>query len=278
MSRPPGAWARTWTKCARWLLALAAIGLALAIEPAAAFGQTDEIQVYDASIAAPGVVNLTWHNNYTPDGRTQASFPGAVIPDKSWNGVTEWAYGVTPWLEAGLYLPLYSVSKHKGMTYNGSKLRLLFVRPHADDHEFFYGVNFEFSFNQSQWDPNQYTSEIRPIIGLHLHPWDFIVNPILDNSWQGGFRSLDFAPETRIAYHVNDGWALAVEEYDDIGPLRNFYKSDEQFHELWGVFDRYNAKWADIEAGIGFGLTPGSDKVTLKLMFSRDLFKLPHIH
>ncbi|MGH9689116.1 MAG: hypothetical protein ACRD5K_18755 [Candidatus Acidiferrales bacterium] len=262
----------------RWALVCAAIATALAIAPAAAYGQTDEIQVYDASIAAPGVVNLTWHNNYTPEGRKLPSFPGAVIPDKSWNGVTEWAYGVTPWLEAGLYLPLYSVSKDKGMTYNGSKLRLLFVRPHANQHEFFYGVNFEFSFNQSQWDSNTYTSEIRPIFGLHLRPWDFIFNPILDNTWRGGFKSLDFAPETRIAYHLNDDWAVAVEEYDDIGPLRNFYKSNEQFHELWGVFDRYSAKWADVEAGIGFGLTPGSDKVTLKLMFSRDLFKLPHLH
>jgi hypothetical protein len=261
---------------ATWVLGCAAMMLALAIAAWPTFAQTDEIQVYDASIAAPGVVNLTWHNNYTPDGRTLPSFPGAVIPDKSWNGGLEWAYGVTPWLEAGLYLPLYSVSKDQGMTYNGSKLRLLFVRPHADDHTFFYGMNFEFSFNQSQWDPNTYTSEIRPIIGLHLHPWDLIFNPILDNSYRGGFKSLDFAPSTRIAYHLNGDWAIAVEEYDDIGPLRNFYKSSDQFHELWATFDHY-AK-TDIEAGIGFGLTPGSDAVTLKLMFSRDLFKLPHIH
>jgi hypothetical protein len=268
---------RTTRVCVmRWATACAAMAIAIAITPPAAHGQTDEIQVYDANIAEPGVVNLTWHNNYTPDGRTLPSFPGAVIPDKSWNGGFEWAYGVTPWLEAGLYLPLYSVSKDKNLTYNGSKLRLLFVEPNAEQHKFFYGVNFEFSFNQSQWDPNEETSEIRPIFGLHLHPWDFIVNPILDNSWRGGFKSLDFAPESRIAYHVNDDWAVAVEEYDDIGQLRNFYKGDQQFHELWGVFDHY-AK-TDIEAGIGFGLTPGSDAVTLKLMFSRDLLKLPHIH
>jgi hypothetical protein len=266
-----------WFTAVRWLSLSAALLIAVTVVSGPASGQTDEIQVYDASIAEPGVVNLTWHNNYTPDGRTLPSFPGAVIPDKSWNGVTEWAYGVTPWMEAGLYLPLYSVWKGHGASFNGAKLRFLFVRPHADEHEFFYGVNFEFSFNESEWDPNEYTSEIRPILGLHLHPWDFIVNPILDNSWQGGVKSLDFAPETRIAYHVNDDWAVAVEEYDDIGPLRNFYKSDEQFHEMWGVFDHY-AKWADVEAGIGFGLTPGSDKITLKLMFSRDLFKLPHFH
>jgi hypothetical protein len=86
-------------------LALAAALVAL---PAAASAQTDEIQVYDGSIAAPGVINLTVHNNFTPDGQKTPAFSGGLIPDKSWNGATEWAYGVTDWLEAGLYLPLYS--------------------------------------------------------------------------------------------------------------------------------------------------------------------------
>jgi hypothetical protein len=35
--------------------------------------------------------------------------------------------------------------------------------------------------------------------------------------------------------------------------------------------DHKSDKWVNIEAGIGFGLTNASDKVTLKLMVSRDL-------
>src|SRR2546421_7874323 len=48
----------------------------------AARAQTDEIQVYDAEIAAPGRFNLTWHNNFTPSGRRRAAFPQGVIPDR----------------------------------------------------------------------------------------------------------------------------------------------------------------------------------------------------
>ena len=249
--------------------------LVSALLPARTLAQTDEIQVYDASIAAPGVFNLTLHNNFTPEGREAPSFAGALVPDKSWNGGFEWAYGLKPWLELGLYLPLYTVrAENRSPAVNGGKIRLLFVKPHADRHKFAYGVNFEFSYNSAHWDAREFTSEIRPIFVLHLHPWDFIVNPILDNSWQGGFASLDFAPESRLAYHLNDRWAVAAEEYDDIGPLRNFYKSNDQFHELWATFDHY-AK-TDIEAGIGFGLTQGSDAITLKLMFSRDLYHAHH--
>jgi hypothetical protein len=41
--------------------------------------QTDEIQVYDAEITAPGRFNLTWHNNFTPSGRTEPAFPGGIV-------------------------------------------------------------------------------------------------------------------------------------------------------------------------------------------------------
>jgi hypothetical protein len=256
----------------RWLPLVLTSVAALSLAPASAFAQTDEIQVYDGSIAEPGVINLTVHNNFTPDGLKTPAFPGGLVPNHSWNGAFEWAYGVTPWFETGLYLPLYSgYSKDRGATINGGKIRLLFVEPHADEHTFVYAVNFEFSYNSAHWDPRTYTSEIRPIFGLHLHSWDLLVNPILDNSWAGGFKSLDFAPESRVAYHLNPKWALAVEEYDDIGPLRDFYPRDDQEHELWGVFDRYS-KIVDVEGGIGFGLTSGSDAVTLKLILSRDLF------
>jgi len=239
--------------------------------PAAALAQTDEIQVYDAQIADSGVFNLTWHNNFTPIGLKTPAFPGGLIPDKSLNGVPEWAYGVAPWFEAGLYLPLYSISKDRGATINGGKIRLLFVKPHAAEHKLFYGINFEFSYNAKHWDPRRYTSEIRPIIGLHLHPVDIIVNPILDNSWLGGFKGLDFAPATRLAYNISESWAVAAEEYADFGLLRHFYSGSQQQQQLYAVMD-HTSKTINVEAGIGFGLTSATSKVTLKLILSRDLY------
>src|SRR6202166_2879224 len=121
---------------------LLSVGCASAVR-----AQTDEIQVYDAEIAAPGVFNLTWHNNFTLSGSSSPGFPGAIVPDKSLNGVSEWAYGVAPWFEAGLYFPLYSLTGDGSVLFNGFKLRTLFVEPNAADQVFVYGVNFEFSDN-----------------------------------------------------------------------------------------------------------------------------------
>jgi hypothetical protein len=249
----------------RWLVLAV---LPLATMPATVFAQTDEIQVYDASLAPQGMFNLTYHTNFTPSGLRAPAFPGGVEADKSFNQVPEWAYGVTEWFEAGLYMPLYSRDPHLGWGINGAKVRLLFAVPHADDRRFFYGSNFEFSYNARRWDSSRFTSEIRPIIGWHLHPVDIIINPILDTAYDG-FKNLDFAPASRIAYNVNSAWAAAVEEYGDFGPLHQFYPRREQSHQLYGVVD-YNGTFG-IEAGIGFGLTQGSDNVVFKLIVTRDL-------
>lgn len=248
---------------------LTVLSLLVTLVTTCAAAQTDEIQVYDAVIAAPGVVNLTLHDNYTPDGRTTPAFPGGLVPNHTLNGVPEWAYGVTDWFEAGLYLPLYSISSNEGAVLNGFKLRALFVSPDAADREFFYGINFEFSYNARHWDPNRYTSEIRPIVGWHLGQIDLIFNPILDNSYQGISR-LDFAPSTRLAYNLSKAWAVAAEEYDDFGPLRGFLPGDQQSHQLFAVAD-WAGEALSVEGGIGFGLTSATDHVVLKLILSKDL-------
>lgn len=255
--RVAGAW-RLW------------IAVALLAAPVASLAQTDEIQVYDANIVNKGQFNLMLHNNFTPVGLKEPAFPGAVESNHALVGVAEWAYGVTDWFEQGLYLPLYSFSHNDGATYNGFKVRELFVRPRADERKFFYGVNFEFSVNQKQWDPRRYTSEVRPIIGWHLHPVDIIVNPIMDTSYTGGFKSLDFAPAVRLAYNFSPKWAGSIEEYADYGPFRQIYSAHEQSHQVWAVMN-HEGKNVNIETGIGFGLTGSSDRVTLKLMLSRDL-------
>ena len=249
----------------------AAIALVTFTCPRTALAQGDEIQVYDGGLAPVGVFNLTVHNNFTPKGVKEPAFPGAVISDKSLNGVPEWAYGVTNWFEAGLYMPLYSIDKDQGALLDGFKLRTLFAVPDGDNRRFVYGANFEFSWNSKHWDTKRVTSEIRPILGWHLPNVDVIVNPIFDTSYDG-VKNLIFAPSTRVAFTVKPKWQLAVEEYSDYGAVRSFNSPGDQAHQIFAVVD-HSGKFLDMEAGIGVGLTDSSDKLQLKLILSRDLNK-----
>jgi len=120
--------------------------------------------------------------------------------------------------------------------------------------EFYYGMNFEFSWNQRQW-------EHRPTAAKSAPSWDGISTtagaspsiPSSTNDYKGGIAGLEFVPATRLDYKLNDKWTVAAEEYDDFGQLRRFVPAKEQFHKLWATFD-YTGMPVSIETGIGFGL------------------------
>ena len=237
----------------------------VAVPPAAA--QTDEIQVYTGEINEPGQFSITLHNNYTPIGRRQPEFPGAIVPDGALNGVPEFAYGVNEWLELGLYLPLYSITRDGGLRIDGTKLRALFAVPHAPERSFFYGVNFELSWNAPHWANTSYAAEIRPIIGWRFGAVDVILNPIMDLPFHG-LRELSFAPAERIAYNLSRSWAVALEHYQDYGRFTHFERAERQEQSLFAVLD-YAGEPLDVQFGIGHGFTQASDGLILKLILTR---------
>jgi hypothetical protein len=236
--------------------------------PPISLAQTDEIQVYDAAINSPGQFNLVWHNNYTPNGRPQPDFPGGIVPNHALNGVPEWAYGVTDWLELGTYLPLYSLTDDGRFLLNGVKLRALLVVPHAHDLAFFYGINFELSYNAPHWESTHFSGEIRPIVGGRVGAVDIIFNPIIDTSFKG-IDELDFAPAVRVAYNFSQTWAGSLEHYSDFGPIRHFDAPADQQQTLFAVVDYYGNP-NSIEFGVGHGFTAASDKAILKLMVTHN--------
>ena len=229
----------------------------------------DEIQVYNAEITEVGKWTAQHHFNYTIQGRTEPDFPGGLVPNHTLNATPEFAYGVTPWFEAGFYVP-WAIDKD-GYHSNAAKLRTLFVTPDAGKREFFYGINFEYDYLMPKFSDTRYGMEICPIIGWRKGDYEFIVNPIVDLSF-GRNGEATFAPNARFARNFGEDFALAVEYYTDLGPITHFLPLRDQSHALFGVTDFKIGRF-DIEAGIGYGLTkPGSDRLVTKLMVTTNLF------
>jgi hypothetical protein len=238
-----------------WLTA-ALLSLALA-QPAHA---TDEIQVYNAGIAAPGQFTIQQHLNYVGLGIKDAPFSGGLVSNHSLNGTPEFAYGVTDWWELGLYLP-FSVQDNRFYS-DAFKLRTLFVSPHADQRNFFYGVNFELSNETPPFAQTRWALEIRPIIGVRNAEYEFIVNPIVDVGF-GRYGEADFAPAARLARKFGEDLYFGLEYYADFGKIGDFSKLADQQHTLFAVTD-FKAGVFDIDLGVGYGLTPGSDRFVIK--------------
>lgn len=243
-----------------WLLpALVCLFLASTAARAA-----DEIQVYNAEINRPGQLSLELHGNYVPRGRTEAEFPGGMVPDGAFNGTPELALGLTDFWEVGAYLP-YAVRRDGDFEPGGAKLRTLLASPHAHDRRFFYGVNFELSDQPRLFEENHWNSEVRPIIGWRRRPIELIINPIVDVALSGPRRTIDFAPAARLAYLLSPTWTVGLEHYADFGPIDHFARSSRQLQELYLVAD-YSGPALDVDFGVGRGLTSGSDDWTAKFI------------
>jgi hypothetical protein len=238
------------------LLAVAFVLVGLA-EPAKA---TDEIQVYNAGIAAPGQFTIQQHLNYVGLGQKQPPFPGGLVSNGSVNGTPEFAYGVTDWWEVGLYLP-FAIQDQQFLS-DSFKLRTLFVAPHAEARDFFYGVNFEISNSTPKFSQTRFGLEIRPIIGVRNADWEFIVNPIVDVGF-GKYGEADFAPAARLARKLGPALYAGLEYYSDFGEIGHFGKLADQQHTLFAVTD-FQIGVLDVNFGIGYGLTPASDRFVVK--------------
>ena len=245
---------------------MAAVSLAAAALAASPVHAVDEIQVYTAEINEVGQFSVQQHLNYTIKGLTEPAYPGALIDNHALNGTPEFAYGVTPWLELGLYVP-WAVNEQGQFLSNNFKLRTLFVIPDAPKKDFFYGLNFEYDFPNWPFVPARFAMEVRPIIGWRNPQWEFIINPIIDFAWGGQLGGVDFAPAARLARNLGNDRFIGLEYYSGLGTPGNFESFLQQSHQLFAVTD-FKIGEVDVDFGIGYGLTPGSDRWVAKTIIS----------
>jgi hypothetical protein len=231
----------------------------------------DEIQVYNGDINEVGQFSIQQHLNYTIKGITEPAYPGALVSNHALNGTPEFAYGVTPWLELGLYVP-WAVNGQGQFLSNNIKLRTLFAIPDASKKDFFYGLNFEYDFPTWPFVPSRFAMEVRPIIGWRNSQWELIINPIIDFAW-GQLGDVDFAPAARLARKLGEDRFIGLEYYSGLGAPGSFPSFTQQSHQLFAVTDFKIGK-LDVDLGIGYGLTPGSDRWVAKTILSYE-FPVP---
>lgn len=225
----------------------------------------DEIQVYTDDLEKPGERGVELHVNTTPSGRATPGYPGEVAPHHGLRVTPEISWGLARNWDAGLYLPFVR-SGDGADFFAGPRLRLkwLPLRPAEGESGAFAGINWELSFVQQRFEEARRTAEIRPILGYRTDAWLFAFNPILDVDLAGEQKGvLVFAPAAKLARTIGHERAVGAEYYADLGRLSHFAPHAEQSHVLYAVLDTERVNF-----GIGRGLTGGSDRWTVKAIFS----------
>jgi len=225
----------------------------------------DEIQLYNAEIAEVGQWTIQHHFNYAFNGRKEPDFPGGLVPNHALNATPEFAYGLTDWFELGWYVP-WAVDGNGRFLSNAFKFRTLFVTPDAAKKNFFYGLNFEYDYTAPRFSQTRFAMEIRPIIGWRNPQWEFIINPIFDLGF-GTLGDVNFVPAARLARKLGEDLFLGVEYYSDLGRPGSFPSFEQQAHQLFAVVD-FKVGVVDVDFGIGYGLTEGSDRWIAKTILT----------
>src|SRR6202051_5066045 len=113
-----------------------------------------------------------------------------------------------------------------------------------------------------RFSQSRFGLEIRPIVGVRNADWEFIVNPIVEVSF-GKYGEADFAPAARVARKLAPDTFAGREYYADFRESGNSSRLAEQQHTLFTVTD-FKAGVFDVDFGVGYGLTPASDRLVVK--------------
>jgi hypothetical protein len=249
----------------RILPTTAALVLASALaSPEARAGDPFEIQVYDGTADAPGAPGLELHVNDWATGNREAIPPEAPL-NGQFHATLEPSYGVTAFWELGAYLE-GAVRTDDGVAgFAGAKIRSKLVTPPDWDPHWRLGVNVEVSYSLPAYDPDQWGSEVRPILAWHDPDWLFAFNPILDQALagEGAAQGPFFEPALKIARRVGPV-ALGIEYYATLGPLVSPLPWREQQQQIFEVLDLWSFEQLEVNAGVGEGLTASSQGLVFK--------------
>ncbi len=220
--------------------------------------------MYDGTANAPGVPGLELHANSILDGRRDAVAP--EIPQHHQSHFTlEPSLGLFPWWELGAYFQT-ATRGDGGFEYAGVKLRSKLVMSPSVSERVRLGVNFEVSLLPDHYDRDHWGTETRPIVAYEDEHWLFSFNPILDLALAGSdLRSgPSFAPAGMAVRKIEHVVSFGIEYYADFGAIAAPAPLREQEQYLFEVVNLLAVSHLELNAGVGEGLTAGSNPIVIK--------------
>jgi hypothetical protein len=246
------------------------IGLTAILFTLSARGQDGyEIQVYGSETVPAGKTMVELHSNYTIEGERQ-TVNGVLPSHHAFHETLEITRGFTPWFETGFYV-FSSIQPEGGWQWVGDHIRPRVRVPEEWQWPVGLSLSTEVGYQQRSFSEDTWTWELRPIIDKQLGRWYFSVNPAFEKSIEGSNSSLgwSFAPSAKIAFDVTKLITFGVEYYASLGQIGQFESVCEQQHQIFPTLDlNFSPDW-EVNFGVGFGLTRGTDDLVIKLIIGR---------
>ncbi len=228
-----------------------------------------EIQVYGADTVPPKTTMVEFHSNFTAKGQPFDS-GGVYATNHQEHETIEITQGLTSWSEVGFYIFTSTQAGHS-VQWVGDHIRPRVRVPDSWHWPVGVSLSTEIGYQRSQYSPDTWTWEIRPIIDKSIGRWYMSVNPALERTWHGPGvnQGVGFAPGVKVGYDFTKQVSGGVEYYADYGRLGSFDPLHQQQQQIFAVTDlNVSPKW-EINFGIGIGPTAGTDHLIVKGILGR---------
>jgi hypothetical protein len=229
-----------------------------------------EIQVYPSEIVEEHHTMFELHSNYTLDGTKQVQ-DNMFMSNHLVHETLEITHGFSKWFEIGAYL-FTAIGSDNRTGIAGTHLRPRFAIPEEYNLPIGISLSTEIGYQKLMFFPRQWLTELRPIIDKKINRFYFALNSTIDLSLdKNQHDGLQFNPCFKTNYEINKRVSLGLEYYGGLGPFKKFDPIQKQKHMLFGAIDLdFDPDW-EFNAGMGYGLTTGTDKWIVKLILGRRL-------
>ena len=234
-----------------------------------------EIQVYGSELTAPGQTMVELHSNTAVKGTTSTE-DGVLRTQGAFHETIEITHGFTEWFETGFYL-FTSIQPDPSWEWVGDHIRPRVRVPESWHWPVDLSLSMEFGYQRREFSTDTWTWEIRPIVDQKIGRWYWAFNPALEKSLKGdnSDKGFGFAPAAKVSYDVTSRVAAGLEYYGDLGPISHIDPPRKQQHLIFPVVDiDLGPRW-EFNLGVGAGLTPGTDRLIIKMILGYRFGPLP---
>ncbi len=225
-----------------------------------------EIQVYGSETVPARSTMVELHSNVAAQGSTHTT-DHILRTQGAFHETLEITQGWTPWFETGFYV-FTSIQPDTTWEWVGNHIRPRVRAPESWHLPVGLGLSAEVGYQRRAFSADTWSLELRPIIDKQWGAWYFSINPAVERAIKGEnvSRGFEFNPAAKVSYGLTSKVALGLEYYGALGPVTRFDRAHDQQHQLFPVIDvDLGPKW-ELNAGVGFGLTPSTDRLIIKVI------------
>ena len=233
-----------------------------------------EVQVYPSKTADPRTTLFELHSNFTGSGRSGVA-NGVLPTHHALHETIEITHGFSSVFELGVYL-FASENPGNGLQFVGTHIRPRIRAPESWKLPVGLSLSTELGPTQRKFDENELGIELRPIVDQTLGRLYWAFNPNIEWALKGpdagrGAHGMNFNPNIKLAWQVNQKVAIGGEYYGTTGSLTHIAPAAEQSHMLYPSIDLFFSPDWEFNAGYGIKLSGTGDERIFKLILGRRL-------